>query len=193
MSLALKEATPRSLIIIDEFGKGTEPKGGVALLAATVRYWLDASPPHLMVATHFRSLSRLLGEHPQLHYRMLEVICPMDTMPQQEEYEREYDHTYKIIDGTAQTSLALVLAKQARIGKAVLSRAKTVMEAFEQNTDPKKFTPPMAEKRYLDEEKEIADIAKLVVRADLTTEDNLKELLTQIRGSVETFSKTTDD
>ena len=52
-----RHATPRSLLLIDEFGKGTNCIDGVSLLCATVRYFLrNQSPPKIVITTHFREL-----------------------------------------------------------------------------------------------------------------------------------------
>jgi hypothetical protein len=52
-----RHATPRSLLLIDEFGKGTNCIDGVSLLCATVRYFLKSqNPPKCIITTHFREL-----------------------------------------------------------------------------------------------------------------------------------------
>jgi len=59
-----RHATPASLLLIDEFGKGTSSVDGVALLAATIRFLLrsarregaDAHPPKTIITTHFREV-----------------------------------------------------------------------------------------------------------------------------------------
>eukprot|EP01137_Pigoraptor_chileana_P030840 Opistho-2@17862 len=59
VSSVLRSATPRSLVVIDEFGKGTGSGDGVALLAATVRELLRRGSdgcPMCMISTHFYEL-----------------------------------------------------------------------------------------------------------------------------------------
>ena len=47
-------ATERSLLLIDEFGKGTEPDDGMALLAATINeFQKRPDTPRIIIATHF--------------------------------------------------------------------------------------------------------------------------------------------
>lgn len=55
MSLALSLATPRSLLIIDEFGKGTDSSDGAALACAIFKYLLrlEHNSPKVIGATHF--------------------------------------------------------------------------------------------------------------------------------------------
>jgi DNA mismatch repair protein MSH5 len=63
ISLALSLATRRSLLIIDEFGKGTESSDGAGLACAVMEYLLSLGPerPKVVGATHFHgeSLSSL--------------------------------------------------------------------------------------------------------------------------------------
>lgn len=62
MSLAIQESTTNSLIIIDEFGKGTSEVDGLALLAACVNNFLfrDDKVPHVFISTHFQTLAQYL-------------------------------------------------------------------------------------------------------------------------------------
>lgn len=57
VSLALRGVTERSLIIMDEFGKGTTPSDGAGLLAGVIKYLLDTTCPRTIVLTHFQSVS----------------------------------------------------------------------------------------------------------------------------------------
>ena len=53
----LHKATGRSLIIIDEFGKGTLTSDGVGLLAASMRHFCNMpTPPKVLASTHFHEL-----------------------------------------------------------------------------------------------------------------------------------------
>ncbi len=56
VSLALRGATPRSLLILDEFGKGTNPHDGTSLLTGVLQYLIDKGPqcPHVIAITHFQ-------------------------------------------------------------------------------------------------------------------------------------------
>jgi DNA mismatch repair protein MSH5 len=62
MSLAIRNSTGNSLVIIDEFGKGTSEVDGLGILAASLEYFVDMKydSPHLFVSTHFHSLSNML-------------------------------------------------------------------------------------------------------------------------------------
>ncbi|CAK6960667.1 mutS protein homolog 5 [Scomber scombrus] len=62
MAQALNSSTGNSLILIDEFGKGTNTVDGLSLLAASISHWLIKAPadvPHVLLATNFHSLLQL--------------------------------------------------------------------------------------------------------------------------------------
>jgi len=63
MSVALNESTCRSLVILDEFGKGTSEINGLVLLLASISHFAHRPLnvlPHVIVSTHFHSLSNQL-------------------------------------------------------------------------------------------------------------------------------------
>lgn len=64
MYSCLYNSTPNTLIVIDEFGKGTADTDGLALLAACARHFMDRelNCPHILISTHFHSLLTLLPE-----------------------------------------------------------------------------------------------------------------------------------
>ncbi|XP_073938642.1 mutS protein homolog 5 isoform X2 [Castor canadensis] len=76
---AVNNATEQSLVLIDEFGKGTNTVDGLALLAAVLRHWLALGPmcPHIFVATNFLSLVQLqlLPQGPLVHYLVCEGVA----------------------------------------------------------------------------------------------------------------------
>ncbi|XP_010608174.1 mutS protein homolog 5 isoform X2 [Fukomys damarensis] len=76
---AVNNATKQSLVLIDEFGKGTNTVDGLALLAAVIRHWLALGPtcPHIFVATNFLSLVQLqlLPQGPLVQYLVCEGVA----------------------------------------------------------------------------------------------------------------------
>jgi DNA mismatch repair ATPase MutS len=62
MSLALRMATQGSLVIVDEFGKGTADVDGLSLLAATIQEFIDRKEncPTIFLSTHFSSVVNYL-------------------------------------------------------------------------------------------------------------------------------------
>uniref|UniRef100_A0A8C3NPB8 MutS protein homolog 5 n=1 Tax=Geospiza parvula TaxID=87175 RepID=A0A8C3NPB8_GEOPR len=74
---AVNNATERSLVLIDEFGKGTNTLDGLSLLAAVLRYWIRQGTqcPQVFVSTNFHSLMQLelLPDTPLLEYLTMET------------------------------------------------------------------------------------------------------------------------
>uniref|UniRef100_A0A803SX63 MutS protein homolog 5 n=1 Tax=Anolis carolinensis TaxID=28377 RepID=A0A803SX63_ANOCA len=74
---AVNNATERSLVLIDEFGKGTNTVDGLSLLAAVLRYWIKQATncPHIFVATNFHSLVqlKLLPTTPLVQYLTMDT------------------------------------------------------------------------------------------------------------------------
>uniref|UniRef100_A0A672UPT1 MutS protein homolog 5 n=1 Tax=Strigops habroptila TaxID=2489341 RepID=A0A672UPT1_STRHB len=74
---AVNNATERSLVLIDEFGKGTNTLDGLSLLAAVLKYWIRQGTqcPQVFVSTNFHSLMQLelLPDTPLLEYLTMET------------------------------------------------------------------------------------------------------------------------
>ena len=61
MALALRARTERSLLLVDEFGKGTAETDGQALLAASLEELLTEPRPYVIVSTHFHAIQVLMN------------------------------------------------------------------------------------------------------------------------------------
>lgn len=65
MSSALCNASHNSLVIMDEFGKGTSEVDGLGILSACLEHFIQQTDrPHVFVSTHFHSLPKLLPLSP---------------------------------------------------------------------------------------------------------------------------------
>lgn len=70
MALALQESSSNSLLIVDEFGKGTSYSDGLALLAACLNTLLfrgDACP-HVLLATHYLNIHEYIVQTPIVRF-----------------------------------------------------------------------------------------------------------------------------
>ncbi len=72
MNLCLYSSTPNSLIIVDEFGKGTSEGSGLALLAACLQHFLSRGSkcPHLFISTHFHRIINMLPNSPLCSFQV---------------------------------------------------------------------------------------------------------------------------
>ncbi|XP_059558352.1 mutS protein homolog 5 isoform X4 [Myotis daubentonii] len=119
---AVNNATERSLVLIDEFGKGTNTVDGLALLAAVLRHWLALGPtcPHIFVATNFLSLVQLplLPQGPLVQYLTMETC----------EDGNDLVFFYRVCEGVANASHASHTAAQARLPDKLIARGKEVSD-----------------------------------------------------------------
>ncbi|XP_057410811.1 mutS protein homolog 5 isoform X4 [Balaenoptera acutorostrata] len=119
---AVNNATERSLVLIDEFGKGTNTVDGLALLAAVIRHWLALGPtcPHIFVATNFLSLIQLqlLPQGPLVQYLNMETC----------EDGNDLVFFYQVCEGVANASHASHTAAQAGLPEKLVARGKEVSD-----------------------------------------------------------------
>ncbi|MCL1814927.1 MAG: DNA mismatch repair protein MutS [Treponema sp.] len=111
----LHTATERSLVIMDEVGRGTGTSDGLAIAWAVCEDLLHRVKCRTLFATHFHELSRL--EHPGLANRSMEVLEQKETIV----------FLRKLKEGPSAESYGLYAAGLAGIPAAVLGRAGTIL------------------------------------------------------------------
>uniref|UniRef100_A0A3Q1IBI1 DNA mismatch repair proteins mutS family domain-containing protein n=1 Tax=Anabas testudineus TaxID=64144 RepID=A0A3Q1IBI1_ANATE len=117
MAQALNSSTGNSLVLIDEFGKGTNTVDGLSLLAASISHWLRKSlpdVPHVLLATNFHSLLQLglLSSSPLLSLLTLETAVDGD----------ELVFLYQLKEGICQSSYAANIASLAGLPTSLVQR-----------------------------------------------------------------------
>ncbi|KAM9382636.1 mutS protein homolog 5 [Phaethornis superciliosus] len=119
---AVNNATERSLVLIDEFGKGTNTLDGLSLLAAVLRYWISQGTqcPQVFVSTNFHSLMHLelLPDTPLLEYLTMETHQDGD----------ELIFFYQIKQGISTVSHAANIAALAGMPAKIIERGVEVSE-----------------------------------------------------------------
>jgi DNA mismatch repair protein MSH5 len=150
MSLALRSATSRSLLLVDEFGKGTSEIDGQALLAACLKNLLDRghSCPLTLVSTHFynirweKHLVTVPGPSIILHCRAL--LGPREDVAYNTFDHMEQDenivYLYKLKSGLCTSSQAHVVARRAGVEAAIIERSNEVLGCLRQGK-PIKSSP----------------------------------------------------
>lgn len=121
----LAQSTPRSLLVLDEIGRGTSTYDGMAIARAIVEY--IHNNPHLraktLFATHYHELVEIDKYLP--HVRNYNVAVS--------ENEGRVVFLHKIIPGGADKSYGVHVAQLAGIPKPVISRANEILRELEQN------------------------------------------------------------
>lgn len=127
MSDALRNATSQSLVIVDEFGKGTETADGLALFASSLRYWIAMNErcPHVFVSTHFHSIIQY-NLLPQSHIITYQT---METMHNGEELV----FLFQLIPGFAKSSFANETALQAGLPSEIVKRGVEISKLIQEN------------------------------------------------------------
>jgi DNA mismatch repair protein MutS len=116
----LNNATPRSLVILDEIGRGTSTYDGVSLAWAMTEF-LHGTGCRSLFATHYHELAQLAAALPRLrNYNVL--VRELDT---------EIVFLHKIAPGSAERSYGIHVARLAGVPEAVLTRATAVLESLE--------------------------------------------------------------
>ncbi|WVR09061.1 hypothetical protein IAU60_006122 [Kwoniella sp. DSM 27419] len=122
VSQALRGATQRSLIILDEFGKGTVSWDGAGLLAGTLEYLLKTSCPRTIVMTHFHELftQNFLSEGLQVQFAHMKTTIAKDA--------EQLCYLYQLVPEPCLTSYAAECALQHGVPQEVVDRARFVTE-----------------------------------------------------------------
>ncbi|GME25550.1 DNA mismatch repair protein msh5 [Neofusicoccum parvum] len=127
MSMALNAATPRSLLVIDEFGKGTDSNDGAGLVCGIFDYLLNLGNdcPKVLGATHFHEIFEegYLLYHPALQFGHMEVR--VDGTKNGVEDQITYLYNFRL--GRSVSSFGTMCAAMNGISKEVVSRAEQLI------------------------------------------------------------------
>jgi DNA mismatch repair protein MutS len=117
----LHTASPRSLVILDEIGRGTSTYDGVSLAWAIVEHIHDRIACRTLFATHYHELTDLATTLPNV--RNLNVAV--------KEWEENVVFLHKIVPGSADKSYGIHVARLAGVPREVNERAKQIMAHLE--------------------------------------------------------------
>ncbi|MEL7047341.1 MAG: DNA mismatch repair protein MutS [Pseudomonadota bacterium] len=117
----LNTAGPRSLVILDEIGRGTATFDGLSIAWACVEYLHDVCRARALFATHYHELTGL----PQRLNSVANVTIEV------KEWQDEIVFLHKVIPGAADRSYGIQVAKLAGLPAAVVQRAGEVLKRLE--------------------------------------------------------------
>src|SRR5690606_14913414 len=127
---ALAKATDRSLILLDEIGRGTSTYDGMALAQAIVEYIHNNIGAKTLFSTHYHELTAMeknLNQLKNIHVRA-------------EEYDGNVVFLHKIKEGSADRSYGIQVAKLAGLPEALIERANTILIELEEGSKPAPVT-----------------------------------------------------
>jgi DNA mismatch repair protein MutS len=121
----LNNATHRSLVLLDEVGRGTSTFDGLSIAWAVVEYLHDSEStrPMTLFATHYHELTDLAGILPRV--RNFNVLV--------KEYGDRIIFLRKIVTGGSDRSYGIQVAKLAGLPQAVIERAKEILSNLEED------------------------------------------------------------
>jgi DNA mismatch repair protein MutS len=119
----LNNATPRSLIILDEIGRGTSTFDGLSLAWSIVEHLHNQVGAKTLFATHYHELTELAGRLPRLKNFNVAV----------REWNDQIVFLRKIVEGGTDKSYGIQVARLAGVPKPVLERAKQILHNLEES------------------------------------------------------------
>ena len=176
---ALRYATKHSLILFDEIGRGTATYDGMALAQAMLEYIDEAIGAKTLFSTHYHELTELAEEHQSMRNVHVDV----------REEKNEIEFRYRVIEGKADKSYGINVAKLAHLPKVVLDRASQLLLNFENQDNNQNYQPSLfvmdqvqPEKSQLLQQLQELDIDSMTPRDALDCLYELKKLSEKIES-----------
>jgi DNA mismatch repair protein MutS len=119
----LNNATPRSLIILDEVGRGTSTFDGLSLAWSIVEHLHNVVGARTLFATHYHELTELAARLPRVKNFNVAV----------REWNEQIVFLRKIVEGATDKSYGIQVARLAGLPKTVLERAKEILANLEES------------------------------------------------------------
>ncbi len=117
----LNRATDRSLVILDEIGRGTATFDGLSIAWAAIEHLHDVNSCRALFATHYHELTVLSNKLPRLSTHAMRI----------KEWKGDIVFLHEVVAGAADRSYGIAVAKLAGLPKAVIDRAGEILKALE--------------------------------------------------------------
>lgn len=132
-AFSMNFATRRSLLLIDEFGKGTTAESGSALLAAYLTYFLDlgVQRPKILAGTHFHEVfdNGFLRSGNHIAFAHMDVRLN----PEAEDAEEQVTFLYRLLPGRGPSSLGVLCAAVNGVPSNIVRRAEALVRLQDKN------------------------------------------------------------
>ncbi|KAF9069417.1 muts domain V-domain-containing protein [Rhodocollybia butyracea] len=147
----LRDATPKSLVILDELGRGTSTYDGMAIAGAVLHELATHTLPLSFFATHYGSLTDDFAYHPNIRNMYMSTIV--------DDEKRAIVFLYKLVEGVATSSFGTHVANLAGVPIEVVKRADVISKNFAEQ-----FKAKLEEKQKT----RVSGRLPLVAQADFT-------------------------
>ncbi|MFH1612208.1 MAG: DNA mismatch repair protein MutS [bacterium] len=162
----LHNATSKSLIILDEIGRGTSTFDGISLAWAIAEYIHNKIKAKTLFATHYNELTELEILFPKIKNYNIAV----------KEWNEELIFLRKILKGSADKSYGIQVARLAGLPEEVITRAKEVMNNLENIEIDKNGSPNLAKSEFDEKEK----ILQLNLFAIQENQENKEKIIREL-------------
>ncbi len=120
-AVILNQASERSLVILDEIGRGTATFDGLSIAWAAIEHLHEANRCRTLFATHYHELTALSAKLPRMFNATVRV----------KEWQGDVVFLHEVLPGSADRSYGIQVAKLAGLPPAVIARAKSVLAKLE--------------------------------------------------------------
>ncbi|GAA5880636.1 hypothetical protein JCM3774_000560 [Rhodotorula dairenensis] len=149
----LQKSTPRSLVILDELGRGTSTYDGMAIAYAVLHRLATHTGCIGFFATHFTSLTEDYAYHPEIRLASMQTSVNDET--------REVVFLYKLVDGSAPKSYGPHVASMAGLSEEIVERAIGISKQFEESSRARELSMRANETLPLTAQADAAFLLKL--------------------------------
>ena len=170
---AIRHATKKSLLLFDEIGRGTSTYDGMSLAQAMMEYIHDEIGANTLFSTHYHELTSLDESLPRL--RNVHVAA--------KEEDGRVTFLHKVLEGSADRSYGIHVARLAQLPEPILARAEQLLEQFEQSATERHDRPIVEQSR----EEEVVVVAEPMEQLSFFEEpsDERQERKEPIESTVE--------
>lgn len=127
----LSNATPSSLVILDELGRGGSSSDGYAIAESVLYHLSTHVQPLGFFATHYGSLGQSFHNHPQIKPLRMGIVVDNNS--------RNITFLYKLEEGTAPGSFGMNVASMCGISEEIVANAEIAAKEYEQTAKMKKL------------------------------------------------------
>ncbi|WP_291848169.1 DNA mismatch repair protein MutS [Bradyrhizobium sp.] len=120
-AVILNQASERSLVILDEIGRGTATFDGLSIAWAAIEHLHETNRCRALFATHYHELTALSARLPRMFNATVRV----------KEWQGDVVFLHEVLPGSADRSYGIQVAKLAGLPPAVIARAKSVLAKLE--------------------------------------------------------------
>ena len=169
----LSNATSQSLVILDEIGRGTSTYDGLSLAWAIAEYLHTKIGARSLFATHYHELTELANVMPGVRNVSIAV----------KEYKKDIIFLRKLVDGAANRSYGIQVARLAGIPADVLSRAEQILDTLEQNAHRELVTEPARETDHSEPPRRVQrSLFGDAPEPEITADPRLNDLMRDLTG-----------